>query len=129
MSISPKLNIALKSQSSAAPAQEREKELFWANIGTEVQYENSAGEMETQFISLNYGIPLSSVPAMKKGGNVHWNAICDAKDDMHAQLLEIAKNLAPGETCNIPITLQLRHVGESPTVKSDENPFMVKLKV
>ena len=127
--LSPKLNIALNRNSGKQQAEQREPEKYWLNIGEFVEYEDENGDIAKQFINLNYGIPLSSVPPMKKSGNPHWNAICDAKDGLHEQLMELAKNLKPGETMEFPITLQLRHVGEQPQVSPENNPFRVQLKV
>jgi len=126
--LSPKLNIALNRKSTKT-AEDREPEKFWLNIGEFAEYQNEDGETERQFISLNYGIPLSSVPDMKKGNNIFWNAVCDAKDGLRDQLLELAQGLQPGETIEFPITIQLRHVGERPEITPDENPMRVKLRV
>lgn len=125
--LKPKLNIALNGGKSNMEAREPEK--FWLNIGEFAEYENENGEIEKQFISLNYGIPLSAVPDMKKGTNPFWNAVCDAKDGLRDQLLELAQGLQPGETVEFPITVQIRHVGERPEIAPEENPLRVKLRV
>lgn len=127
--LAPKLKLALNGNNKNQPTEQREPEKYWLNIGEFAEYEDETGEVVRQFIGLNYGIPLSSVPAMKKSSNPHWNAICAAKDGLHEQLLELVSNLKPGETMEFPITVQLRHVGEAPEVSNDENPFRVKLKV
>lgn len=125
--LQPKLNIALGKNKNTV--EERAPEKYWLNIGEFVEYETEDGEIERQFISLNYGIPLSSVPDMKKGNNLHWNAVCDAKDGLRDQLLELAQSLKPGETIEFPITVQVRHVGEKPEVTAEENPLRVKLRI
>lgn len=127
--LAPKLKLALNGGNKNQAAEQREPEKYWLNIGEFAEYEDETGEVVRQFIGLNYGIPLTSVPAMKKSSNPHWNAICDAKDGLHQQLMELAQKLEPGETLEFPITVQLRHVGEAPEVAAEDNPFRVKLRV
>ena len=124
-----KLNLPkIVKPAAAQQAETREPEQYWANIGAYAVYENSNGEEERRFISLNYGIPLSGIADMKKGSSDEWNAMCSAKDSLRDQLLEIAQSLQPGQTEDIQITLQVRRVGERQEISPDVNPFMISLK-
>lgn len=115
--------------SSNAAAAERPREEFWLNIGWYASAVNENGEQFQQFISLNYGIPLSSVKEEKLGSNPAWNALVQAKNGILHQLLAKAKELKPGETFDIgegdgPV-LQIRRVGEKVVVA--DNPLEVKI--
>lgn len=114
--------------SNAAPA-ERPREEYWLNIGWYADAVDENGEQFRQFISLNYGIPLSSVKEEKLGSNPAWNALAQAKNSILEQLLVKAKSLQPGETFDIgegngPV-LQIRRVGEKAVVEN--NPLEVKI--
>lgn len=125
-SFAPKLSLNLGRNRAAQ--EERAPEEFWGNIGLYAEYTDEDGNPAQQFISLNSGIALSSIPDMKKSQSPHWNAMCSAKDSLRDQLLEIAQGLEPGETHDVQIILQVRRVGERQEVSEKDNPFMVTLK-
>lgn len=107
---------------------ERVPEEFWANVGLMSEYETAEGTQE-QFVSLNYGIPLSSVPEVKLGSSPDYNALMLARQDLYAQIMEIAHGLDEGETFNVPMVVQIRRVKSAASKKSEvsENAYKVKL--
>ena len=116
-------------KSAPAAAQERPREEFWLNIGWYADATDESGQPFRQFISLNYGIPLSSVKEEKLGSNPAWNALVQAKNGILQQLLAKANELQPGQTFDIgegagPI-LQIRRVGEK--VEIENNPLEIKI--
>lgn len=129
MTTSPKFRVNMSNApaQAAQSAQEREPELFWGNVGVYATAHDDEGNEVNQFISLNHGIPLSSVQEMKINGSPEWQMMCAAKNDMLAQIMEIVSNLEPGETYDIPMTLQLRHVQQKTAVSREENAFQFKL--
>ena len=113
----------------AAAAQERPREEFWLNIGWYAEAQDEQGNPFRQFISLNYGIPLSSVKEEKLGSNPAWNALVQAKNGILQQLMAKARELEPGQTFDIgegngPV-LQIRRVGEK--VEVQDNPLEIKI--
>ena len=123
--------IVIPSFAKSAPAaqQERPREEFWLNVGWYADAVNENGEAFRQFISLNYGIPLSSVKAEKLGSNPAWNALVQAKNSILEQLMAKAQELEPSQTFDIgegngPI-LQIRRVGEK--VEVENNPLEIKI--
>lgn len=116
------------SNKAAATAAERVPEEFWANVGLVSEYETDEG-MQEQFISLNYGIPLSSVPEVKLGSSPDYNAMQLARQDLYQQIMEIAAGLQEGETFTVPVSLQIRRVKSASSKKAEvsENAYKVKL--
>lgn len=113
---------------SSAAASERVPEEFWANIGLISEYETAEGTQE-QFVSLNYGIPLSSVPEVKLGSSPDYNALMLARQDLYSQIMEIANGLDEGETFNVPVVMQIRRVKSADSKRSEvsNNAYKVKL--
>ena len=108
----------------AAPA-EREPEKYWVNIGYSVEMvDESTGESRVGFVSLPYGIPLSSVQPEKMTNSAKMNALLGAKNDLLEQFKAAAEALEPGEVRTLQLEVQIRHVGEKVIVESDENPFI-----
>ena len=107
---------------------DRVPESFWANIGLISEYETDEGVQE-QFVSLNYGIPLSSVPEVKLGSSPDYNALMLARQNLYEQVMEIANGLEEGETFNVPVVMQIRRVKSADSKKSEvsENAYKVKL--
>lgn len=114
---------------SNANAQERVPESFWANIGLMSEYQAEDGSTHEQFVSLNYGIPLSSVPEVKLGSSPDYNALMLARQDLYQQIMEIANGLDEGETFNVPVVMQIRRVKSQDSKRSEvsENAYKVKL--
>lgn len=126
----PTLRMPLLKPAAAATTAttDRVPEEFWANIGLVSEYETDAGT-EEQFISLNYGIPLSSVPEVKLGSSPDYNAMQLARQDLYQQIMEIAQGLEEGETFQVPVTMQIRRVKSAASKKSEvsSNAYKVKL--
>lgn len=122
----PTLKPAAAAETPAAS--DRVPESFWANIGLMTEYETSEG-MQEQFVSLNYGIPLSSVPEVKLGSSPDYNALMLARQDLYQQVMEIANGLEEGETFNVPVVMQIRRVKSADSKKSEvsNNAYKVKL--
>ena len=113
---------------TTAATSDRVPESFWANIGLISEYETDEGVQE-QFVSLNYGIPLSSVPEVKLGSSPDYNALMLARQNLYEQVMEIANGLEEGETFNVPVVMQIRRVKSADSKKSEvsENAYKVKL--
>jgi len=113
---------------STTATTDRVPESFWANIGLMTEYETDEGTQE-QFVSLNYGIPLSSVPEVKLGSSPDYNALMLARQDLYSQIMEIANGLDEGETFNVPVVMQIRRVKSADSKKSEvsNNAYKVKL--
>lgn len=120
--IKPTVTAAVSATSDRVP------ESFWANIGLMSEYETDEGTQE-QFVSLNYGIPLSSVPEVKLGSSPDYNALMLARQNLYEQVMEIANGLEEGETFNVPVVMQIRRVKSADSKKSEvsENAYKVKL--
>lgn len=127
MSTTPKFRVNMGAVPAKQAAQEREPEMFWGNVGVYATAIDSDGEEVKQFISLNHGIPLSSVQEMKISGSPEWQMLCSAKNDMLNQIMEIATNLKPGETHDLTMIFQIRHVEKKSAVSREENAFQFKL--
>lgn len=108
---------------------ERIPEQFWANVGLLSEYQAEDGSKHEQFVSLNYGIPLSSVPEVKLGSSPDYNALMLARQDLYQQIMEIANGLDEGETFNVPVVMQIRRVKSQDSKKSEvsDNAYKVKL--
>jgi hypothetical protein len=113
---------------ASSTTSDRVPESFWANIGLMSQYETDEGIQE-QFVSLNYGIPLSSVPEVKLGSSPDYNALMLARQNLYEQVMEIAQGLDEGETFNVPVVMQIRRVKSADSKKSEvsSNAYTVKL--
>lgn len=126
----PTLRMPLLKPAAAATTatSDRVPESFWANIGLVSEYETDEGVQE-QFVSLNYGIPLSSVPEVKLGSSPDYNALMLARQNLYEQVMEIAQGLEEGETFNVPVVMQIRRVKSADSKKSEvsENAYKVKL--
>ena len=118
----------IKPTAASAATPDRVPEAFWANIGLMSEYETDEGTQE-QFVSLNYGIPLSSVPEVKLGSSPDYNALMLARQNLYEQVMEIANGLEEGETFNVPVVMQIRRVKSADSKKSEvaENAYKVKL--
>lgn len=113
---------------ASTPAADRPKAEFWINLG----YEAEAVNTETgkpYFISLPQGIPLDTQElADTNVRSPEFAAIRNAQNDLHAQLMDHCKDLAPGEEKFITLTVQVRRV-KAPVAPIDpaNNPLIKKL--
>lgn len=116
-----------ESTAKTAPA-ERQKAEFWINLG----YEAEAINEETgkpYFISLPQGIPLDTQELVDTNvRSPEFAAIRNAQNDLHTQLMDHVKDLAPGEEKFITLTVQVRRV-KAPVAPIDpaNNPLIKKL--
>lgn len=114
---------------------ERPKAQFWLNIGYTVVVQQD-GEQHEKFVSLPTGIPLDSMELLKTNSqNEMWAAFQAARNNLHEQIMELAKSLKPGEEKILGIdsgnglAIQLRRVNEEQAaVKPENNAFVTKLK-
>lgn len=114
-------NVSGKSEDSRPKAQ------FWLNVGYDSGVEDEEGK--TRFVSLPTGIPLDTqekLPTNSRNGE--FRAFQSARNDLLAQILDVAKSLAPGEEKILNLSLQLRRVNEeAEAIAPDENQFVRKL--
>lgn len=114
-------------------AADRPKSQFWINVGYNVEVpvvqDGQPAGVENRFVSLPVGLPLDIAQKTSiKGHDAEFVAIQTARNELLEQLLEFAEKLAPGETKDIDLVIQLRRVnGEAPVIKTSDNPFSKKL--
>ena len=98
------------------------KAQFWLNFGI-MKAATKEGE-EDRFVSLPTGIPLDTMePAKVSGNNRDWNKFQAARNDLLAQILDVANTLEPGGEFIIQaegeLAIQIRRVSaeaEEPAV-------------
>lgn len=94
---------------------------LWLNVGYNSGVKDEHGE--EVFISLPYGLGLDTMQRVdERSRNVQFSQIQQAKNALLDQLLKICEDLKPGETAEVPLTLQVRRVNEAVPV-TGENPF------
>lgn len=112
------------------PKTERVAAKFWLNVGYEVKVQTDEG-IEKRFVSLPLGIPLDTQePFAVTSRNESYSAFQMARNDLLSQIMEIANKLEGGEEKILNLQIQLRRVNsESATIKSEDNPFSMKLNL
>ena len=105
---------------------------YWLNIGYEADVMNEQNEVETIFVSLKTGIPLDTQEMQDLKGNQFRINMLAAQNGLLEDMLDIAKQLAPGESRIISagdmLALQIRHVSEAQAAPADgSNPLRKKL--
>lgn len=108
---------------------------YWINIGYETQVQSDEGP-QTVFISLPMGIPLDTMELLKVNSrNEGFAALQAARNDLHEQLMDVARILKPGEEKILSIgenglAIQLRRIHEpAEATKSENNQFRRKLSL
>lgn len=133
---------ALKGQQTApagAPAKEKQKSFFWANIGYNVpiSYMGTDGVAVTEevFVGMPFGImvDLQQPVDVKAQNSTKGKALAEAKNLLLSRMLEKFRTFAPGEHKFIgdhapgKVCIQLRRVNdEAPALAADHNPFIVE---
>lgn len=118
---------AFGSKPAAVPAADRPKAEFWLNIGYASDVLDDNGE--AMFVSLPQGIPLDTQEHLKtNSSNNKYAAFQSSRNDLLEQLTAHAQTLAPGESCNVQLTVQVRRVKEeAAAIDPSVNPFTRKL--
>lgn len=114
-----------------APAADKPKSQFWLNLGYSVTVEGETGP-EDRFVSLASGIPLDGQEVLATNSrNIPYAQLNAARNDLHDQLMELAGDLAPGESRIVQLEVQLRRVNEdvAVTVDPNTNQFARKLSL
>jgi hypothetical protein len=118
---------------SKGKTDELPKATYWLNIGYTIEVETEEGVTETRFISLPVGIPLDTQKLLPTNSqNDVFRELQSARNDLLAQVLDVAKTLDAGEEKIIGeaggLQIQIRRVNdEKPAIKSANNPFARKL--
>lgn len=112
-------------RSSNAPQQEREAAQFWLNIGYRTEDETYP------FVSLAQGIPLDTITALPiTGRNEAFREFQSARNDLHAQIMDMAKALEPGQDrifdTDTGLSIQIRRVDAVQEVPNPENNGFVR---
>ena len=109
-----------------APAAEKPKSQFWLNVGLDA---SGMGVEGYDFLSLAMGIPLDGMEALSTNSkNVQFAQFQQARNALYEQLVELAKNLKPGEAAIVPLQVQVRRVGnDNPVPDATVNPFLALL--
>ena len=112
---------------AAAPA--REKALLWLNVGYVSDVKDEDGT--NRFVSLPLGIPVDSMEALPTNSrNQEYAMFQQARNDLLAQIMEVAKGVKPGEAKILNLQIQLRRVNDesaSAPVPATGNPFALKI--
>lgn len=117
-----------------AKTDERTKAEYWVNIGYESSHQDEDGTY--RFVSLSQGIPLDTIDDLPiNSRNSDFADFQSARNDLRAQLMEVASQLAPGEATYVAtdtstgLAIQIRRVNGEVTVSAPgENKFSRKLK-
>ena len=108
---------------------ERQPERYWGNVGVYGQAVDEDGNEVQQFISLNYGIPLSAVKEERVSGSENWQHIARAKNSLHEQIMEIAMSLEPGETFDLNMVFQIRSIKEKEDIAPEDQAIKFDLGI
>lgn len=108
-----------------APTQEREAAQFWLNVGYRTEDELYP------FVSLAQGIPLDTIQALSiTGRNEAFREFQSARNDLHTQIMTMAKGLQPGEDrifeTENGLAIQIRRVDAAQEAPSPENNTFVR---
>lgn len=107
---------------------------YWINVGYNVDIEDENGNVTTDFVALNKGIPVDTIRQVETNSNnnrFYFKAM--AQNELLANVREATKSLAPGESRIFEggdhgLCIQLLCVAEKRVAPSaDENPFVRKL--
>jgi len=77
--------------------QEQQRSELWANIGSEVEFQNEKGETEIRFASA-FGCALENVKLREARGDSEGAQLIAVGNAIYDQVMVIARNLKPGET-------------------------------
>lgn len=99
--------------------EDRPKAQLWLNLGVET------GDEQRPFLSLPQGIPLDTQEREKtNSSNRDYAEFAAAKNALLDQLIEAAKDLQPGESMIVPLSVELRRVnGEQVDVPLEQNKY------
>lgn len=106
----------------------REKATLWLNIGYVSGVKDEDGT--NRFVSLPLGIPVDSMEALPTNSkNEQYALFQAARNDLLAQIMEVAKDIKPGESKLLNLQIQLRRVADAvePAVPEAGNPFAAKI--
>lgn len=106
---------------------ERTPEKYWGNVGVYGTAVDEDGNEVQQFISLNYGIPLSSVKEERVSGSENWQHIARAKNSLYEQIMQIAMELEPGETFDLDMVFQIRSIKEKEDIAPEDQAIKFDL--
>lgn len=106
---------------------DKPKAQFWINVGYSVPVKTAEGAEETRFVSLATGIPVDTQERLATNSrNAEYAAFQHARNNLHDQIMEAAKKLAPGEERLLNLEIQLRRVNEETEPASGEDNLFVK---
>ncbi len=123
----PFAGLIAPAQSAASAPAEKPKSQFWVNVGLDA----SAAAVEGyDFLSLAMGIPLDGMETLSTNSkNQQFAQFQQARNALAEKLIEMAKDLKPGESAIVPLQVQIRRVGtENAAPDSSVNAFMSLLK-
>lgn len=102
--------------------EDRPKSQVWINVGYEVEVANEQGEQEKLFVSLPYGLPIDTMEPAKVNGSDKWAAYQGARNDLLAQIQQLASQMQPGEEKTLNLQVQVRRV-KNDTQPEQQNSF------
>lgn len=117
-----------KPAAGSSNKQDLPKAEFWLNLGYTADG-IVEGEETPRFVSLPIGIPLDTQELLPTNSrNKVWGAFNAARNDLHEQLMAVAKQLEPGQERLVNLQIQLRRVNEeAPDASAENNEFVKQL--
>lgn len=114
---------AAAAQSSKAEATNKAE--FWLNVGYYVDLPDGS----KKFVSLPLGIPMDNQKVLQANSrNEEFNQLQAARNELHQQIMEFMKTLAPGEEATLQLTVQARRTSEQQAAPDiSTNPFARKV--
>ena len=110
--------IDMNNSNQGAQQAPREPSKIWINIG----YEKNG-----KFINLPFGTPLDTMkPAEVRGSNEDWRKFQTARNEFLKALVQVGKNLEPGQDIVIPnLEIRMHRVAENEEIKTEDNEYSI----
>jgi hypothetical protein len=114
---------AAAAQSSKTEATNKAE--YWLNVGYYVDLPDGS----KKFVSLPLGIPMDNQKVLQANSrNEEFNQLQAARNELHQQIMEFMKTLAPGEEATLKLTVQARRTSEQQAAPdTSTNPFARKV--
>ena len=133
MAVTNNFRFGSRSNNTNTTAQDRPKAEYWLNVGYISDTKDEDGTY--RFVSLAQGVPMDTIENLPtNSSNQLFAAFQGARNDLRDQLLEVAKELDPGQATFVAedpktgLCIQLRRVREeSAAPTGSSNPYAKKL--
>lgn len=118
-------NPFVQAQAPKDAVKPKKKSELWLNVGIEVPSMDEEGNKTVEFISLPYGIPLSTMPEQKvNSSNPRMRGIQQGGNSLLANLIEEGMKLDQGTDVSVNLVVKLRRANaEQPSQLSETDPI------